>query len=169
MFSSIKLHSKMLFFNWQTWITCILLTHLDPFLNGVLNTGGIGPKLLGTQNTRAEDTQQNHKNTGGFLWVLSQHRRAEHPLPGMMDTALSQGHLHATEPWPASHQPRPCPEPPFLQPVASKAESREWLEGNCSASSYPSKARWKCLALGLSRTAGARREGQSSWPYSTYQ
>lgn len=163
MFSSIKLQSKMLFFNWQTWIRCILLSHLDTFLNEVLNTGRIGPKLLGTQNTGEENTQHKTQKHRGVMWVLCQHRRAEHPLPGMMDTGPSQGHLHATEPWPASHQPRPCPEPSFLQQVPNKAENRGWLEENCSASSYPSKAQWKCLALGLSRrTAGARREGKSS-------
>lgn len=173
MFSSTKLQSKMLFFNWQTWIImCTLFSHSDPFINGLLNTGGIGPKLLAwfweaQRMRRTQDTK--HKNRGGYVSaMLAQEGRASSARrDGHSSITAQPAHHRALT---ASHQPGPCPEPPSLQPAPGKADNRKCLEGNGSAPSYPSKRQCKWLALGLSgRTAAARREGQSSRPYCTDQ
>lgn len=89
----------MLFFNRQTWIImCTLLSHLDPFINGLLNTGGIGPKLLAwfweaQRMRRTQDTK--HRNTGGYVSaMLTQEGRAS--------SARSDGHSSITA-QPAHH------------------------------------------------------------------
>lgn len=132
MFSSTKLQSKMLFFNWQTWIImCTLPSHLDPFINGLLNTGGIGPKLLAwfweaQRMRRTQDTK--HKNRG-VMWAPCWHRRGEHPLPGVMDTAPSQHNLHTTEPWqPHTSQDPALSHHPYSQPQARQTTGNAWKE-----------------------------------------
>lgn len=141
---------------------------LGPFYKRAVKHMWNWPKALGlivgsTQNADEENTWHKTQKHWGVMWVLCWHRKGEHPLPGVMDAAPSQGQPACHRDLSSLKQPGPSPEPLFLQLAQGKAENREWLEGNCSASSYPPKWQWKSLALGLSGRS------QSSWPYSTQQ
>lgn len=145
---------------------------LGPFYKWAVKHRWNWPKALGlilgsTENE--ENTGHKTQEQGGYVSaMLAQEGRASSARrDGHSSITAQPAHHRALT---ASHQPGPCPEPPSLQPAPGKVDNRECLEGNCSAPSYPSKGQWKWLALGLSgRTAAARREGQSSRPYSTDQ
>lgn len=125
----------MLFFNWQTSIiTCILLTHLDPFINELLNTCGIGPKLLAwlweahrKLMRRTHDIK--HKNTGGLCECYADTGR---------DSILSQewwmqlhhrDNLHATETWAASRSQDPVlSHCSYSQPRERQKTGNGWKE-----------------------------------------
>lgn len=169
----------MLFFNWQTWIiTCILLTHLDPFINRLLNTGGTGPKLMAWfwEAHRRPMRRTHNTNTQTRRCYVSAGLTQE----GRASSARRDGHSSKLTPR-SPDQPHTSQDPALSHHSYSQAQARQkagngWKETVLLPAIHQQDLlpvihqQWKWPALGLSgRTAAARREGQSSWPYSAYQ